>query len=132
MSSILCSTQRLLAFNDLTVSGYVDRNKLRPRNQLAQALQDFLAADLPLMPVVGESGAGKTSIAALLSSGMGLQHGLLLRGIHMRPGDATIAAQIERALTDGEYGTYGLNSLNLARLAQAGCDDTGAYRGRCR
>ncbi|MFA1624249.1 trypsin-like peptidase domain-containing protein [Rhizobium mongolense] len=110
-AEILCTAQRMATLQDLTVAKLIDETKLRLRDGLGAALKEFLADAAPLMPVIGESGAGKTSIAAMLSCGMGLRHGLLVRGVHMQAGDTSIAAQIERALTDDEYGTYGLDSL---------------------
>ncbi|MDQ0563235.1 hypothetical protein QO004_005044 [Rhizobium mesoamericanum] len=110
-AEILCTAQRMATLQDLTVAKLIDETKLRLRAGLDAALEEFLTDAAPLMPVIGESGAGKTSIAAMLSSGMGLRHGLLVRGVHMQAGDTSIAVQIERALTDEEFGTYGLNSL---------------------
>ncbi|WP_292416647.1 serine protease [Mesorhizobium sp.] len=121
-AEILCTAQRMETLQDLTVAKLIDGPKLRLRAGLDTALREFLADDAPLMPVIGESGAGKTSIAAMLSCGMGLRHCLLLRGVHMQAGDTNIAVQIERALTDDEYGTYGLDRLVRPDLSRPGAE----------
>ncbi|MBG6146622.1 hypothetical protein IWQ51_004773 [Labrenzia sp. EL_142] len=108
---ILCTAQRMETLRDLALAKLIDQSKLQSRGGLDNALEVFLDDAAPMMPIVGESGAGKTSIAAILSSSMGLRHSLLVRGVHMQAGDPSIAVQIERALTDDAYGTHGLDCL---------------------
>jgi hypothetical protein len=110
-AKLICDAQRHQALHDLTLAAGLNMNRLRSRENLEIELQAFLDSDAPMMPIIGDSGSGKTSIAALLANSKAIRHGVLLRGVHMRPDDASIECQIERSLTGGEFGTYGLGEL---------------------
>ncbi|MGO7990393.1 trypsin-like peptidase domain-containing protein [Rhizobium leguminosarum] len=108
---LLSGAQRHAAIEDLVAADMIDRQRLVARAGLASALAGFLASDRVVMPIVGLSGTGKTSIAAMLADGMDQPHALLLRGAHMQAADADISFQIERALLDTDQGTYGLDEI---------------------
>lgn len=109
-AQLLCGAQRHAAIADLVNADMIDCQRLLERDGLAHALAGFLASERVVMPIIGPSGTGKTSIAAMLADKMHQPHALLLRGVHMQAADADISVQIDRSLLDSDQGTYGLDS----------------------
>ncbi|MCK1564302.1 trypsin-like peptidase domain-containing protein [Bradyrhizobium sp. 173] len=110
-ASLVCRAQRLQTLTSLSEAGLFRAEHLRSRTFLKTYFEEFLKSPKQLMPIIGESGDGKSWIAFDLSLSSTLHCSVLLQGVHMQENDASIEVQIDRALHDEDFGTYGLSRL---------------------
>jgi len=129
----LGATRLLAAQRSVALGAMFDATelpRLRLRAGAAEILTQFLSGDATLLPVVGASGCGKSSLLALLANLPAVPFAVLLRGIDMQREDGSIAAQIDRALLEVAASVSDLESATPRTTAILLSDAVTQCRGR--